>query len=187
MFGLANSDQNESDGTSNSFSLVDAGEVIVLSSSAGTISSLTKTNAGSLSYSVNIPQLGPQFLSTFDVPGADFPAYSGGTIPDSASLNIVAPVPGESITADTEFRWTQTPFTDDHVSIVASSTTPEGDVIGFSCQVVDDGLFSLPASIQDTLGNEFVADFTTVISNRSFVERRGNVLMQVFVMVPEFF
>lgn len=167
------------------YEFVSAGENIVLTSPAGTWLTLPRQQAfGFLFYGfledTEIPAPVPSGL-TVDIPGDEFPAYTGVAVPDVAALTGVSTGAG-MITPDTVFRWDAGDNADVSVSIDVVATSFSGTNISFTtvdCEAADDGEFSFPAATRTELGSGFSAATASLSRTGINFFRKGNSLLIV--------
>lgn len=139
---------------------VSAGETMTLTSPMGTYATLERQT-------LNIPSLGtviayttpmgdalpglPPSGLTIDIPGDVFPAFSNVAVPDlPASLVDFSPPLFSAVDESTVFSWTPS-------GVAGAGVTLElvSDTESISCLLVDDGNFTLPASVTEQLSGPF--------------------------------
>ncbi len=129
---------------------MDAGEVITVSSPAGTFATLELISAFGFTFYDTETEITAPLPSglTVDIPGGQFPAFANVSIPDVSPLTGASPGINQAITAGTTFSWD-------------AGNNPEAlvliDADDVSCVVTDDGSFTMPASIQAQLPGNFGA------------------------------
>lgn len=138
------------------FQTVSAGEVITISSPAGSYAELQRASAFGFTFyqqdegAVLTPPV-PEGL-TLNIPGDVFPAVSNLAYPTVQPLVITGPAAFEPITANTTFTWVAGSNPNAAVIISAFAGTSSLD-----CIVADDGSFTIPAATQAQLGAGFSA------------------------------
>ena len=149
-----------------SFSFVSAGEIIPFTSSSGTFAELERTVIPIANFTLyvlagdptpeSIPGPVPSGL-TFNIPGDVFPAFANVPVPNVDSLVLTTPALGAVVSSDTVFTWEATPGSEAVISIQGSGfqfDVENPTSVGFtnlSCEVVDDGSFTIPAATQAEL------------------------------------
>lgn len=137
---------------------ISAGEVLTVSSSAGSVTELTNPGSSVHFYQANPRPAYPLPAGlTLDIPGDDFAALTAMAIPDASALVIEVPAADESVTVDTEFSWTAAEDLDSRIIFFASvpSEVPESPAQELNCVIVDDGEFEFPEIIKTQLGDEY--------------------------------
>jgi len=180
------------------FNPVSAGDVITLTSPAGTFAELVKMDDGNfISYEIegggNLPGAVPAG-TIVDIPGDVFPAFLNVAVPNVAALTNVTSSTGSTLTASTTVTWDASPGTGSYMNLNASSTIlpdftdPNIDldsitvtVISVDCTILDDGSFSFPAEIAAQMGNNFMAENFNLSRSGFTFEQRGNALLTVNV------
>ena len=160
--------------------IVSAGEVLPISSSAGTyIQLMRQTFSGFTFYTAEpetVPGPIPAQLS-IDIPGDVFPAVANLTLPVVETFVISAPMAGQPITPSTTFSWTAGSNPGAFISISAASISSTGDFLIVDCEVADDGEFNFPAATQAAMGAEFVSATADYERDATTVIQQGNVLL----------
>ncbi len=160
---------------------ISAGEVLTLTSPAGTFSELVREISGdSVFYSV------PQgFISgglpssiTLDIPGDEFPAFANIAIPVVQALNINSPVAGQTVNTGTAFSWLAGNNPNAYIEITATGAT-NGVNTTVSCTVQDDGSFTFSAATANELGANFSAQFFSMTREAQASSVNGNALLVV--------
>ncbi len=153
---------------------ISAGESLVLTSPLGTFATLNRAMDGdSIFYLANDGLDNIPAELTLDIPGDAFPAFSNLAIPELADITDLSVT--ESVLTDTSsFTWTPTGSSD---TILVMDLDYESAVI--SCEIVDDGSFTLPAEIVAQTGplSEGFVSFSYVVSQN--LVQSGNALMAV--------
>lgn len=186
------------------FDPVSAGEIITLTSPAGTFTEFERMQEQLNTELFSLYQVpgdgslpGPLPANTvIDIPGDEFPAFTNVATPIVPPLTAFTSSTGQSVTAGSTFTWNGNPSGDSFINLSATVipifdpttfTDPNLDLtdISFSvrtlsCSLVDDGSFSLPASIQAELGADFNADLAVSRTGLRF-ERNGDALLTVTV------
>jgi len=166
---------------------VDAGEVITLTSSAGSYGELIKvTQQGQIGYEASgngsLPGAIPA-NTVVDIPGAEFPAFSNVTVPRAPALSNFTQSTAV-VRPDSVYTWTANNSPNSRINFSATSL-PDGNVdissvviSSIFCTLVDDGSFSFPSDIQAQM-----IDFTapSYEASRSVInfQRNGNALLSV--------
>ncbi len=139
---------------------VSAGETMTFTSPAGTYVTLERQT-------LNNPSLGtliayttpladalaglPPAGLTFDIPGDVFPAFSNVAVPDLPTpLTDFSPPLSGVVDASTVFSWTSSGVASAVVTLEIVS-----DAESINCLLVDDGNFTLPASLTEQLTGTF--------------------------------
>jgi len=160
--------------------LVSAGEVVPLTSSAGSYIQLTRQSAlGFLFYGPepeSVPGPIPSQL-TLDIPGDVFPAFVNVNMPVVQSLIVSSPTQGQPVTPSTVFSWTAGSNADAYISIAATTFNADGTTTIVDCEAVDDGQFAFSAQTQSEMGASFTsitADFEREVLT---LQQQGNALL----------
>jgi len=135
-------------GIDTTFTTINAGEVITVTSPAGTYSSMEPLNFfGIVTYANDdtVPGTLPSGL-TLDIPGDQFPAFSNVEFPPALALTGVTPELRTPVTPTTTYTWTPSGDPTSLVNIYMDNV---------DCIVLDDGSFTLPAEIQSQLDSNF--------------------------------
>ena len=138
--------------------LVSAGETVLLSGAAGTLVTLVRDLDGSPFYIPETELAGPWPADvTLDVPGDIFPAGSGVRMPTAPppvgrGAGLSSPRPGETVTADTVFRWTATGVPS--LRFAFEVLSPDGPFEVY-CVVDDDGEYAFSPEERARLGDGF--------------------------------
>lgn len=153
---------------------ISAGESLVLTSPLGTFATLNRAMDGdSIFYLENDGLDNIPAELTLDIPGDAFPAFSNLAIPEATDITDLSV--SEVVLTDTStFTWTPIGSSN---TILALDLDYESAVI--SCEIVDDGSFTLPADIVDQTGplSDGFVSFSYVISQN--LVQSGNALMMV--------
>jgi hypothetical protein len=164
-----------------SFTWLSAGDNIVISSPAGTYSTIPKMEfAGVIAYGQDdpIPGSAPSGL-TVDIPGDEFMAMSSLAIPDAPALQVSSPA-SDSITPTTQFAWAGNSSGSTVIYIYASSFDGSSNQsVDVDCTVVDDGSFQFPSAIQAEMGAGFsgTGDVSRVAYN---IVQNGSTVVFLF-------
>lgn len=158
------------------FTLLNAGDVLVLSSPAGTWLTLPRSEQfGFIIYmpeNEGLPLPVPSNL-VLDVPGADFPAFSNVAVPD------VTPLTGVVTDGSSTFRWNAGAGDPSvFVTIDVIDFTGGANFTSVNCFARDDGEFTLPADIQAELGADF-SGFPELDRVGANLVQQGNSLLFV--------
>lgn len=166
------------------YELVSAGEVVTISSSAGTYVELQReTDLDSSYYSPSFEQLPLPFPANLviDIPGDEFPAFASIAVPANVEPLVARDIDGANAT----FSWVAgnnsdakivIELTSDPIGILSSDTVTETVV---RCRVADDGKFSLPESIISQLPENFSLGFVDMQRQVLNVVQVGNVVLLV--------
>ncbi len=160
--------------------LISAGQNIIVSSGAGTYATLDRQDDASGPFyktdAVLIDQA-PNGL-TVDVPGDEFPAFSEVGLTDVVPLQFTAPVADQSITSTTEFSWVGNNVERSVVEIYMGATnTSTNEITEIGCTLVDDGSFSFTPEMQDEIGADFIADWSSYLRIGYNVVQSGDALL----------
>jgi len=175
-----------------------AGDVLTLTSPAGTYAELAKLEEDGIPYYAiadegTLPATMPPG-TVLDIPGDEFPAFSGVAVPEVAKLTNLVLSTGGTLNANSTFTWDASSVAGTYIVLTAiflsgveeSESNPNSlEFIPIyntvSCSLVDDGAFSFPAEIAAQLGSDF-EDRSFVFSRVSnTIEQRGNALVTVTV------
>lgn len=169
------------------FNPVSAGDVITLTSPAGSYAEIVKSEAnGFIFYSVagdgSLP--GPVPSGTvLDIPGDVFPAFPNVAVPDIAELTNVASSTGNTLTANSTVTWDAASSEGSFMNLSAAYTPPGTEnSISVFCTVADDGSFSFPADTAAQMGNDFESLNFNLSRSGSTVVQSGNALLTVTVL-----
>ena len=160
--------------------LVSAGEVIPLTSAAGSYIQLTRESAfGFLFYSPEpetVPGPIPSQL-TLDIPGDIFPAFANVSMPVVEPLTVTSPTQGQPITPTTNFSWTAGSNPNAYISISATAFNATGETTFVDCEAADDGEFSFPAQTQSEMGAAFTSITADYLREVLTFQQQGNALL----------
>lgn len=166
---------------------VSAGDVITLTSPAGSYAELVKSEAnGFIFYGVagdgSLP--GPVPSGTvLDIPGDVFPAFPNVAVPDIAELTNVASSTGNTLTANSTVTWDAATSAGSFMNLSAAYTPPGSETsISVFCTVADDGSFSFPADTAAQMGSDFESLNFNLSRSGSTVVQNGNALLTVTVL-----
>lgn len=141
----------------NLFDIISAGDVLTISSPAGSYAEILKNEQfGIIFYALdeNVALAGPvpDDLS-ISIPGEQFPAFTNVPIPALVPLQVSSPGDFNSITADTTFSWNASSNPDSFMEISASSFSADfTELVSVDCVALDDGSFAFPADTQSQMG-----------------------------------
>ncbi|MGB0866461.1 MAG: hypothetical protein ACPGSC_08120, partial [Granulosicoccaceae bacterium] len=158
--------------------LVSAGEVLTLTSSAGTYLSLVKQNyAGLIGYSSEPEYVtGPLPSSLIlDVPGDAFPAFSDITMPVVETLQITSSL--AEIAADAAVSWEAGSSSNAHIYLEATFYNSVNNKFNtIECVARDDGQFTFPTQMVAQAGGAPVQGF---YASRDIyrVEQQGDAVL----------
>ena len=160
-------------------SLISSGETVVVSSNAGTFTTLSRVQGSAGPYyeagdGLNVAQ--PSGL-TLDVLGDEFPAFSGINISDVPPLRISNPPLGQSIDAFNFFTWNANNAPLSVVEIYTGGIGANNQEIVVSCIVVDDGNFTFPQFVRTRMGVNFIEDWSAYLRVVYTFSRNGDALM----------
>ena len=162
-----------------------AGEVLTVSSPAGTYVELQRDEGfGFIFYDVDtdLPTPIPTEL-TVDIPGDEFPAFSNVAIPNVAPLTGVSPGFGQTLTADTVFTWDAGNNENARIDITLVDTSalldPSQELVSVSCLAIDDGSFQIPAQTAAQLPAGFSAGNSGLTRTAFSVLQNDNSLLIV--------
>ena len=163
-----------------------AGEVLTVSSPAGTYVELQRDEGfGFIFYGVDteLPTPIPSEL-TVDIPGDEFPAFSNVAIPDVAPLTGVSPgFEQQTLTADTVFTWDAGNNENARIDITLVDTSalldPSQELVSVSCLAIDDGSFQIPAQTAAQLPAGFSAGNSGLTRTAFSVLQNDNSLLIV--------
>jgi len=156
---------------------VSAGETIIISGNGGTVATLTRQSLGN-AIIYQTPQTSGSLPAglVVDIPGDDFPAFSGATFPAARPFQLSSPTINTVFTAGDQINW-NAGSSSSAVFIDIEFGNQFGETSQVECEVRDDGNFSLPSSIVDRIGADLEAiEFNIVRNEFNFVER-GNALL----------
>ena len=160
--------------------IVSAGEVIPLTSSAGSYIQLSRESVfGFLFYSPEpdtVPGPIPSQL-TLDIPGDVFPAFANVNMPVVQPLITSSPTQGQPITPTTSFTWTAGSNSDAYIAISATTIDATGASTVVECEATDDGEFSFPAQTQTEMGASFTSTIADYVREVSTFQQQGNALL----------
>lgn len=180
---------------------VGAGDVITLTSPAGTFAELVEEQQnGFIFYQPagdgSLPGPVPEG-TVIDIPGDEFPAFSNVGIPNATTLSDVTLSTGNFLTPDSTLSWTAASGSSSVMNLSASAsslpdfTDPNFDPTTFnpadlaitsvSCTIVDDGSFSFPSSIRSQLGGGFSANAYNFSRDGYSFEQSGNAFLTISV------
>lgn len=182
-----------------SFSLstdtVSAGDSIVISNAAGTLSTLMNAADEGQGFVYSVPQdslqpvlAGPAEIGfgvpagdsnslSIDITGESFPAFSNVVIERAAPLEFISATNGDA-EIPTAFSWVagESILTESLVGFV--DITLVGDNETVTCRVLDDGNFEIPQAFVETL-SEFSFSYGEIERDRIEVFQQGSSLLAV--------
>ena len=160
--------------------LISAGENVIVSSDAGTYVTLTRQqDANGPFYGTDTALTGakPSGLIV-DVPGEQFPTFTGVAFTDVVPLQFTGPSDSQAINAATEFTWVANNVNRSVIEIYLGATdVSTNEVTQIGCTVVDDGSFSFSAEVRDQIGANFIADWSTYLRIAYNVARSGDAIV----------
>ncbi len=162
--------------------LLSAGDVITISSPAGSYAELSKTVFQSfIIYQSEDELTGPLPSGlVVDIPGDVFPALASVQVPDVEPISLTTPTIGQAVTSDTDFTWQA--GNNQNAYVTLSSSQFSGDpasITTVDCTVTDDGGFSFPAATQTELGASFSGTRATISRSVSTFQQQGNAVLVV--------
>lgn len=133
---------------------ISAGDSLVVSSSAGTYTTLLSqvSSDNEISYE---PETNPPALPaglTLDVPGNAFPAFTTIAIPDVSEVEAFD-FPVNDLTESVLFTWTASNDPNTRISLGISTGQFSDSQIFIDCDIKDDGSFELPAEVVAVTGS----------------------------------
>ena len=137
------------------FNFVSAGESFTLSGEAGTYATVTLSDSR-----FDIAPFPVPAALTLDIPGAQFPAFADVAVPTVVAVQNFQPGNNETVQADSVISWTPTGLEDHVINLEAFDIVASDKVVDLRCLVADDGEFSLPADIVETLNGSLGAGFS---------------------------
>jgi hypothetical protein len=168
--------------TAATVALVGAGDVLTLTSPAGTYKSLNRGSFGNfIFYDAETATQSDAFPAplTLDIPGDTFPAFANVPFPAVQPLIVNSPTSLQPITPATTFSWEAGSNPDGLIYIGASSFTASGDSLSVDCLAVDDGEFSIPAGAQAEMGEAFIGFGYTIWRESVVIYQQGDALLIV--------
>jgi len=167
-------DALDSDDIEDAFIAVNAGEVITITSPAGSFGDLfiDDSDPDNIVYQSNtaLPGGGIPAGTTMNIPGGTFPAIANVPVPAVPLLSDLSPANGTSLQG-VEFTWTGSNNTD--TNLINLGVLLDSSLI--SCFLVDDGSFTIPSNILSEAGDGSFLTFpsrfgqTFTISNNAMV------------------
>jgi len=140
---------------------ISAGEVLTVSSPAGTYAELKKQEFGDLIV-YGLDEVAPLLSApppndlTISIPGDAYPAFTNVAIPNIEPLQVNSPAASDPITASTTFSWTASSNPESRVQIVATEQSADTtQLTSVFCTVIDDGSFEFPAETKAEMGDAF--------------------------------
>jgi len=165
----------------NSSQTISAGEVLTLTSPAGTFAELVREiSADEISYSIaqgSVESELPASL-TLDIPGDAFPAFSNIAVPVVQALDVISPVIGQAINIGTAFSWVAGNNPNAYIEIEATGTI-NGESATVTCNVQDDGSFTFPVQTANELGTNFSVEFFSITREVQTSVVNGNAIVIV--------
>ncbi len=148
------------------FDIVSAGDVLVFSNDQGTLVSLfEQSQFGFNFYSIEpgadlLPPLAADIK--LDIPGAEFPAFAGATVPNVNPLEGVALAADADIQMNEVFTWIgdNDPFS--RIIIKLEGYDTDQDAVTIECDALDDGDFTLPNAYVATLASDRQLSFKSM-------------------------
>ncbi len=162
--------------------LLSAGDVITISSPAGSYTELSKqVFQGFIFYQSEDGLTGPLPSGlVVDIPGDDFPAFASVQVPDVEPVSLTSPTIGQPVTADTVFTWQAGNNQNAYVTLSSSQFTGNPtSITSVDCTVTDDGSFSFPAATKTELGASFSGTGATISRSVSTFQQQGNAVLVV--------
>jgi len=174
----ADSSDNDDIPGSDSTEFVSAGEVITVSSPAGFYAELVEhTESGFSVYLPSVEELTTPFPAdlTVDIPGNVFPAFANVAVP-----NVEPLVMTDSSEVNGSYNWVAGNNPDARVYILQVGFNSDStDTIGVHCIAIDDGEFSIPASISSQLPADVSGTTTYIYRSATTFLQSGNAILLV--------
>lgn len=160
------------EGVDADFTSLTAGDVITITSPAGTYASLTQQTAfGNAVYlSETDLQSPPPSGLVADIPGGQFPAFANVAIPDVVAIGGVSPALNTAVDGSTTFTWTAGTNANARILI---------NVDNVDCVLLDDGSFTLPANIVAQTDSNFGSFGYSIERTAVRLVQSGNTLLGV--------
>ena len=99
-----------------------------------------------------------------DVPGEVYPGFANVALSTVPALQIQSPAANDQVTANTQFQWNANSDPLSVFEIYLGATSPEtNQVIEIGCTVIDDGQFTFDATTRADVGEDFTADWFSVL------------------------
>jgi len=158
--------------------LISAGDNVILTSDAGTYATLSKEPGDAPFYRTDVELIGdaPANL-TLDIPGDEFPSFSGIEIGEVPEFQITSPLAGDDVTADTDFTWNANNVPGSVIEVYAGGTGANNQQVEIGCSLVDDGSFNFPAAVRAELGDNFIADWSAYLRITYRVAQSENAIV----------
>ena len=158
---------------------VSAGEVITISSPAGSFGELVLDDSepGEFFYeeASELPSGAIPAGTTLNIPGSTFPAVANVPVPAVEFLTDFSPLDGETLQG-VEFTWTGSENTD--TNLINFGIQLETSLI--SCFLVDDGSFTVPTDILNEAGDGTFTVFVSRVGQTITVTDNAIVAISVF-------
>ena len=135
---------------------ISAGDVITVSSPAGSFAEMSKQTSGEYIYYRNDSLAGqaPSGL-VLDIPGDAFPAFSNIQMPDIQPIALTSHVGSALIEPDSVFTWEAGSNSNAYVTLSMNQIDSSETLTSVVCYVTDDGKFTFPESTKAELGSDF--------------------------------
>lgn len=169
-----------------SIEFLSAGEVITLSGSTGnTYGELELTSLFGLQVYSPVTELTYPVPAPLvvNIPGDEFPAFTGIQVPGAAPLADFTNSTGESVTAATAFSWTTSSSDNAHIALAAYSSD-----VSLDCILIDDGSYTLPAATVAELDAELGSGWSLEVDDVSrivFIVRQSGSSVLVLTRTSE--
>lgn len=160
--------------------LLSAGEVLTISSPAGSYAELLRNEQfGFVFYETDedivLSAPLPSGLS-INIPGEQFPAFGDVSFPVADPLTVNSPAASEQITSGTTFSWVPSGNPDSFIEIDAFAFSADfSQTTSIYCTVIDDGSFSFPSATQSEMGSFSGSGDIARVSIK--IEQNGNALL----------
>lgn len=159
-----------------------AGETIVITSPAGTFTTLSLPESGESMIYSNAdapPPSGPAPDGLVaDIPGDQFPAFSNVSVPNVQALDITSPGEGVAVTPESTLSWVSNNTANSYLDIsISSEDTATGSIATVECTVADDGEFSFPEQTQLEMGSTFSGSSADYSRTTYRIEQSGTTLL----------
>ncbi len=151
------------------FTSLSAGDVLTLTSPAGTYASLMQTTTfGFTGYTNESDLIGePPSGLVVNIPGDQFPAFNNVILPSVAVPTGLSPATDSPVAGNTTYTWT-------------AGTDPDARILiyvdNIDCIVLDDGSFTIPANLISQASPDFTFGYELERIKMAFVQS-GNALL----------
>lgn len=160
---------------------MDGGEVVTVSSGAGSYTDLLKNTAGdSIFYRDNAAGQAPFPIPLgllLNSPGADFPSIADAPFHDIVPLDLLGAPEFDEIDSAT-FTWVPTVEIYDWLLITIAGTGSAGQLPAVLCTVADDGNFEIPAWAMQGIDSSDVGITRSMVRQQERYSVQANVLFK---------